>query len=182
VSPSQGTFPGGSSVQVTATPTTYYQFLNWTGDVTGTNNPLTVVIDTNLTVQAVFTEILTTNHPTPWWWLADNGYRQDFESAVSSLGSNNMALWQSYIAGLNPNDPNSQLRLTLNPITDDNSVVLHWDTVTGRVYTVWSSSVPISAFSPVPGAISLPDTITDFTNVVDTSSSGMFYRLEVQKP
>lgn len=180
-SPASGSYTSGSSVQVTATPATYYRFVNWTGGSTVTNNPLTVVVNTNITLQAVFAEILTTNHPTPWWWLAANGYSQNFESAITTMGSNGMPLWQSYIAGLNPNDPNSQLRLSLSPGIG-NTVVLHWDSVTGRVYTVWSSPDPLGAFSPIPSAIDLPASITGFTNVVGSSSSAMYYRLEVEKP
>lgn len=182
VNPSSGGYVAGASVQLTATPATYFRFANWTGDASGTNNPLTVVLNSNLTVQAQFAEILTTNHPTPWWWLAANGYPQNFESAVTTLGANGMPVWQSYIAGLNPNDPNSQLRLSLSSVGVSNSVVLHWDAVTGRVYTIWSSTSPASGFSPVPSAINLPATISEFTNILGSSSPVMFYRLEVQKP
>src|SRR6266496_1378885 len=88
VNPAGGTYSQGAAVQVTATPATYYQFLNWTGDAVGTNNPLTVQINTNMFLQAVFGEIFTSNYPTPWWWLAAYGYTQNLESAVSTLGSN----------------------------------------------------------------------------------------------
>jgi len=180
VAPTNGSYPGGTLVQVSATPTMYYQFLNWTGDATGTNNPLSVLVETNLNVQAVFAEILTANHPTPLWWLAANGYRQDFENAVTTIGSNSMPVWQSYVAGLNPNDPGSQFRLALNSFTDS-TVVLHWDSVTGRVYTVYSSTNPSGGFSPITGATDLPATLSDFTNVVGAASPAMFYRLEVRK-
>ncbi len=181
VNPTNGIYSSGTSVQVTATPATYFQFANWTGGVTGTNNPLTVLMNTNLAVQAVFREILTTNHPTPWWWLAANGYTQNLESAVTTIGSNGMALWQSYIAGLNPGNPSSQLRLSLASVVNG-VAVLHWDAVTGRVYTVWSSANPAGGFSPIPSAINLPATTTYFTNAPGPASSTMFYRLEVQKP
>jgi len=161
VDPPGGTYSQGSTVQITATPAIYYQFLNWTGDATGTNNPLTVQVNTNMLLQAGFGEILTSNYPTPWWWLASYGYTQDLESAVTTPGSNGVPLWQSYIAGLNPNDPNSQLRLSVGGGSTGGNVVLHWNTVTGRVYTVWSSPDAISSFSPLPNAANLPSTITE---------------------
>jgi len=181
VSPMNGTYSSGASVQVSATPATYYQFMYWTGEASGTSNPLTLILNTNLTIQAVFDEVLTTNYPTPIWWLASNGYGQNFESAVTGIGSNGMPVWQSYIAGLNPNDPASQFRLAVTSQAIS-TVVLHWDAVTGRVYTVYSSSSPIGAFSPIPSAIDLPATITAFTNEVAPSSPASFYRLEVRKP
>jgi hypothetical protein len=179
VNPTNGTYPSGSSVQIAATPATYFRFLNWAGGTTGTNNPLTLVMNTNLSIQAVFGERLTTNHPTPLWWLASYGYTQNPESAVTNLGSNGFPLWQSYIAGLNPNDPDSQLRLFVSP-GSGNSVVLHWNAVTGRVYTVWSSTNSMSAFAPITNAANLPATITGITNGPISSSAQMLYRLEVR--
>ena len=181
VNPANGTYLSGSSIQVTATPSNYFRFSNWTGAASGTNNPVTVVMNTNKTLQAVFAEIYTTNHPTPLWWLATNGFTQNFETAVNSVGANGMPLWQSYIAGLNPNNASSQLRLTVASASS-NRVVLHWNSVTGRVYTVWSSGNAVTGFSPIPSAINLPSTTTYFTNLLSPSSSAAFYRLQVQKP
>jgi hypothetical protein len=181
VSPSGGTYPSGSSVDVTATPATHFRFLNWLGGAAGTNNPVTVVLNSNLSVQAVFDEILTTNHPTPHWWLASNGYTQNLEYAVLNIGSNGLAVWQSYIAGLNPNDPNSQLRLRVTP-GNGNNVILQWNAVTGRVYTVWSSTNGMNAFAPISSAANLPSTITGITNGPINSLGMMLYRLDVRKP
>jgi hypothetical protein len=44
----------GSQVTVTATPTTGYGFIRWTGDATGSTNPLTVVMDTSKNITAIF--------------------------------------------------------------------------------------------------------------------------------
>ncbi|MEZ4515532.1 MAG: DUF1349 domain-containing protein [Chloroflexota bacterium] len=45
----------GQSVTLTATPDTGAQFAGWSGDATGTTNPLLVVLDTRKTVTAAFT-------------------------------------------------------------------------------------------------------------------------------
>lgn len=181
VNPSGGVYPAGTAVQVVARPAQYFQFANWSGDATGTNNPITVQVNSNLALVAVFREMLTTNHPTPLWWLASYGFLQNFENVVLSLGSNGMPVWQSYVAGLNPNDPASRLELAVAPL-EDAQIKLYWNTVTGRVYTVWSSPDPAQGFAPLVGASNLPASITGFTNTIGASSPGMFYRLEVRKP
>jgi hypothetical protein len=169
-------------VELLAAPATYFRFNEWNGDATGTNNPLTIVLNTNTSVLAMFGEVLTTNHPTPHWWLADYGYTNDFETAVTAIGANGIPLWQSYIAGLDPNDAESQFRLAGQPTPDGASYVLHWNTVTGRVYTVWASTNLLDGFAPLPGALNLPWTIQSFTNDLDGASPHRFYQMEVQKP
>jgi hypothetical protein len=52
--PDQPDYPLGSSVTVTATATTGYGFIRWTGDASGSANPLTVVMDTNKNITAIF--------------------------------------------------------------------------------------------------------------------------------
>lgn len=182
VNPTGGTYPEATAIQVTATPAAYCRFVNWTGAASGTGNPLMVVLNTNQSLQAVFSEILTTNHPTPLWWLAAYGFTQNLESAVMALGSNGVPVWQSYIAGLNPNNPNSQLRLWLAPAANGGSVTLHWNAVAGRVYSVLSSTNPLGIFSPIPSAANLPASLTGFTNSINPASARMFYRLEVTNP
>src|SRR6185369_10831632 len=88
VSPTNGVYPLGTNLQLVAAPALYYRFDHWTGDAVGTNNPLQIVLSSNLTGQAVFVEACSTNFPTPLWWLAANGYTNDFESAVLFIGAN----------------------------------------------------------------------------------------------
>lgn len=182
VSPSHVVQPLGSLVQITASPAAYFDFAGWTGDAVGTNNPLTVSLNGDKVIQANFSEIVTANHATPLWWLAANGYTEDWEAAVESVGANGFPLWQSYIAGLTPNDPESQFRLSLEAAPDGVTYVLNWTTVTGRVYTVWSSTNPLDGFTPVAGAATLPWTVQSLTNIISTTSPAMYYRVEVQKP
>ncbi|WP_299680919.1 InlB B-repeat-containing protein [uncultured Tenacibaculum sp.] len=55
--PTSGTYDDGTSVELTATPATGYQFDGWSGDATGTTNPLTLVMDADKTVTAMFSKI-----------------------------------------------------------------------------------------------------------------------------
>jgi uncharacterized repeat protein (TIGR02543 family) len=52
--PDNLTYNDGDNVELTATPDSGYEFLNWTGDATGTNNPLTVLMDDNKNITANF--------------------------------------------------------------------------------------------------------------------------------
>src|SRR5205085_4078001 len=114
VSPSSGSYVAGSDVSLLATPAPYYRFVGWTNGATGTSNPLTITLQSNLSVGAVFAELLTTNNSTPYWWLASFGYTSNFDSAANTIGANGIALWQSYLAGLNPTLASSQLRLSVS--------------------------------------------------------------------
>jgi len=73
------------------------------------------------------------------------------------------------------------LRLFVAP-GGGNNVVLQWNAVTGRVYTVWSSTNGMNAFAPITSAANLPSTITGITNGPINASVQMIYRLEVLKP
>jgi hypothetical protein len=181
VNPSNASYTAGSIAQVVATPAPYYRFVGWTNGAAGTSNPLSLTVNTNTTFQAVFGEMLTIAHPTPHWWLASYGYTSNFETAVNLIGPNGMPLWQSYVAGLNPNEPASQLRVGLTRSATGNPVVT-WNTVTGRVYTLWSSTTPNGIFLPVPGASNLPWTVQRFTNSLNPTPGAVYYRLEVHKP
>jgi hypothetical protein len=182
VTPTNGTYAAGSSVEILATPANYFYFLQWSGDVDGSSNPIAVTLDTNKLAQAVFAEILTTENPTPLWWLAAQGYTNNFETAVDTIGANGLPLWQTYIAGLDPNEPASQLRVSGKPSSNGAGYVLNWNTVTDRLYTILSSTNLQTGFAPLPGATDLPATVQSFTNILDGVTPGQFYRIDVRKP
>ena len=52
-----GAFQEGSAVTVTAAANSGFEFIGWTGDATGTDNPLTIMLNTNLDITAHFAAI-----------------------------------------------------------------------------------------------------------------------------
>lgn len=54
----------GEEPEILATPIEGYHFVRWTGDASGTDNPLTVIMDRDKTISAVFAKN-TTPDPTP---------------------------------------------------------------------------------------------------------------------
>jgi hypothetical protein len=183
VTPNSAALAHGDSAKVLATPTPYHRFVGWRHGLNGAENPVTVVLNTNVTVEAVFEEITTTNHPTPYAWLAANGFTSEFENAVTRIGANGIPVWQSYVAGLDPNDPASQLRVTVHPGSAGSGDVVSWYTVPGRTYTLWRSTDLQGGFVLVPGATDLPSSTQSFTNAAAPSGSSLvLYRIEVRKP
>ena len=59
VSPSSGTYDAGANVTLNASPSSGWQFDNWSGDASGTNSSVTIVMNSNMSVTANFSEIST---------------------------------------------------------------------------------------------------------------------------
>lgn len=180
VEPSEGRFVEGSSLTLRAYPETWFTFVGWTGDVASADNPLSLVITRDLTVVAVFAELKTTNHPTPLWWLAELGHTNDFEVVVEALGANGLPLWQSYIAGLDPRDPDSRFRLEISGPTGSGEILLRWDPRPGRAYSLWQSSRLEGPFEPVPGALDLDPSVRTWTLPPGPDGQARYYRLSVK--
>lgn len=106
--PDNLTYNNGDNVVLTATPAPGYQFTSWSGDATGTNNPLTVLMDGNKNITANFTLITTGGlcpSPAVDLGLAGN-YAVLAESAISTTGVTSVTgdmgispLAASYITG-----------------------------------------------------------------------------------
>ncbi|SMD33830.1 Por secretion system C-terminal sorting domain-containing protein [Reichenbachiella faecimaris] len=64
-----GTYPEGD-LEITATPTLGHEFVNWTGDVTSTDNPLTLTLDADKSVTANFSPI--TDYTYEWEFDTDD--------------------------------------------------------------------------------------------------------------
>ena len=62
--PDQPTYNHGTVVQLTAIPSAVWTFSNWSGDATGSTNPLSVTMDTNKGITATFTN---TNTLVGYW-------------------------------------------------------------------------------------------------------------------
>jgi hypothetical protein len=56
VSPNQDQYAEGTQVTITATPASGWSFANWSGDASGSANPLTVTMNSDKTITANFTE------------------------------------------------------------------------------------------------------------------------------
>ncbi len=55
--PAGGIYDDGTSVTLTATPDSGFEFTGWSGDASGTTNPLTITMDADKTITATFAPI-----------------------------------------------------------------------------------------------------------------------------
>ena len=59
ISPSSGSYPADTTIALTAIAEEGWQFDQWSGDVSGTDNPLSVTMNSNKSITAKFVEITT---------------------------------------------------------------------------------------------------------------------------
>jgi hypothetical protein len=78
VSPTGGIYDTGANVTLTATPATGYSFNHWEGDASGTATSITITMDSNKSVTAVF--IASTGTA-----VATNATRSDLTSPLNSV-------------------------------------------------------------------------------------------------
>jgi hypothetical protein len=113
-SPDAPSYPQGTNVQLTATPSAGWAFSAWTGDLTGTNNPETILMDAPKTVTSTFLdiappvvtvsapnggELLTTGTSTSLTWTAsDNAAVTEVDLELSRAGAGGP--WESIATGL----------------------------------------------------------------------------------
>jgi hypothetical protein len=61
ITPNNSSFLENTNVTLTATADSGYEFSNWSGDASGSINPLTITMDQNKTITAIFTAISTSS-------------------------------------------------------------------------------------------------------------------------
>ena len=159
----------GSLVNITALPDPYYAFDQWSGDATGDANPLSLLMDGAKAVEASFSAIYTTNHPTPLWWLASFGITNDFENAVGEdPDGDKVVTWKEYIMDTDPTDGTSYLRFTnITPVIvgPDRGLRFAWPVSTVRVYAVQYSTNLLNetAWQPYNGMTNIVPTGTELS-------------------
>ena len=82
---------------------------------------------------------------------------------------------QEYIAGTNPNDPSSLLRITS---LSSGGQIITWSSVPGKNYQVFATSALGSPSSLVSGTITAFAATTSFTNLAPATAQ-QFYRVQV---
>ena len=164
----------GSIVEITAQPDAYYTFEEWSGSISSIANPLNLLMNGSKTVTAHFAALMTTNHPTPHWWLAQYGITNDLENAVSAdPDEDRVPTWKEFIMDTDPMDPDSCLRVTnIVPVLDTNCVgecefiglQVTFPVSTNRVYDIESANRLDGEFwEPVGGSTNIMPAATSMS-------------------
>lgn len=165
-----------------AVASNYYHFVKWTGTVETTANPLALWMYGPHAITAIFGADLATNE-TPVWWLAGHHLTNGSWNAVAVDDSDADGLlnWQEWIAGTDPTNPRSVLSVT-NLFPDGTGYVLHWPSISNRIYTVdRATNLILPGFEVI--ATNLP--ATPPVNVHTDQVPGwekVFYRIKVGQP
>lgn len=107
-------------------------------------------------------------------WERQHGGNQR-PDATCSNGVN--TILQAYIAGLDPNDPQSKFQTSgFCPLTSGNA--LQWQGVSGRVYAIYYSTNLLNGFQPL--ATNIPWTAGCYTDSVHNAQSQGYYKIDVK--
>jgi uncharacterized protein (DUF2345 family) len=128
VAPLSRWLTNGTIVSVTASPSAYYHFTNWTGNVVGGIayvNPISVTMSMARTVTAFF-DGNKAAMGTPEWWLAQHGWTNNFNSAeTNDSDADQAAAWEEYQSDTVPTNGDSVLRMIDVSVTGT-EIHVHW--------------------------------------------------------
>ncbi|QMU26764.1 InlB B-repeat-containing protein [Adhaeribacter radiodurans] len=151
-SPNQASYTSGSTVTLTATPASGFQFTGWSDDAAGTTNPLPVSMTSNKTIVAQFTAVAGQQV------VSFNLINADSNQPISTITNN-------FVLNLVNLPDNLNIQAITNPTTVG-SVVFNlsgaqvWNSTESRVpYTLFGDSGSSSnVWVPVPGNYTLTAT------------------------
>jgi hypothetical protein len=113
--------------------------------------------------------------PDDWETQYFGGSTNAHPHAPAANGVN--TIYETYIAGLNPTNPASVFLISdFRPLTSAST--LQWQSVSGRVYSVYWTTNLLNSFQPLETNIAWPQ--NSWTNVIHEVQAGGFYRINVQ--
>lgn len=149
-----------------------------------TNTANTNFYGFNLTnaVNFITLDALPPPHGTPIPWLMSYGFTNNFTNAeLLDPNGNGLAVWQDYLAGLNPLDTNSTFVVQLASGQTPPQII--FNTVVGRAYRIeWATDLN-GPWTVLRDGIAGTGANITFTDLRDLSQvNGMFYRVAVEGP
>lgn len=175
ISTTGGWYRSYSNASITATGDTYYHLAGWTGDVSSSDNPLSLSMNTPKTVGAWFAEDLYTNG-VPATWLAGYNLPVSDAGALSDTDFDGMSAWEEHIADTIPT--NYASRLILNDIRWQTAgSLLSWDSKSGRLYSIYVATNLLTGLTwPLVGET----TGGSLTDSHHSAEAAVFYQIKVR--
>jgi uncharacterized repeat protein (TIGR02543 family) len=151
LNPPGGTYNEGTVVTLTATPSSGWQFDNWSGDLSGTQNPITITMNDDKTVTANFSEVGTTEtfgYTTAFGSTSTSAYRRALPFTMPENGYiNSVTMYHtggsgSVIYGVYDGEGTPQNRIGVTASTTVSSST-GWQTInlTSPAYVAGGSTV-----------------------------------------
>ena len=128
VNVSNGWHGAGSMAEIEAIPDAYFDFSHWSGDASGSDNPMILAMDASKSVSPFFVALYTTNHPTPQWWLAEHGITENFDGVVNDdPDGDDVPNWMEFIMDTDPTNAASVLAVSgMEPAYGTNCWEMVW--------------------------------------------------------
>ncbi len=135
------------------------------------------------TVEVAATVVTNAPVPVPVNWMQayyPSAADTQYESIVTNTAANGvMSVWQSYVAGLDPNNPTSALTIVAQDLpadaTNRSDYILRWTSTSGRVYRIGTKTNIFDAFNWITVPASPP--INSYTTT--PPAQGIYYRIGV---
>ena len=108
-SPDLPTYTTGSVVTVTATPDLGHAFIRWSGDATGSENPLTVSMDSSKSITAIFASLAVTVNLDGLGSVAKNPDREYYELGQPVTLTATPGRWRSFTGWADGNIDNPRV-------------------------------------------------------------------------
>jgi mannan endo-1,4-beta-mannosidase len=179
--------PQAANLQVTASPAEYYYFGQWQGQTNSAilaSNAITVIMNSERSLVAVFSLALATND-VPHWWLAQYGLTNYNVDAMRDVDGSGMLVWMKWVAGCDPTNPASVFRVTAAQGSAGESIVIRWSSNSNRFYDLSRAATLLAetnAFIVLPGASNMPATPVENSYTDSVQGVGpYFYKVDVHE-
>ena len=121
------------------------------------------------------------NDGMPDTWEDDYGLNPLVDDAAEDKDEDGQCNYDEFIAGTDPTDPMSLLKVSAVAAGSGSTVIIRWQSVSGKFYSILRSSNLSEGFEEIE-ATNIPATPPENSYTIDTNwASSFFYRVVVER-